>query len=199
VLATKLADLTGSGKTEAGLLLTDGRLLVFQDAGTNQGWKKVIDRKLNVTAPQAAVFGTFTGADKPGVVVVEEKSISCHPISADEPDADFTRLTGEDLLKMRGFAGGIKNGAITPIDINGDGRTDLLITADGAAMVLVNRGFGAFLPDTDAGAELTQALAKATPAPLSSLRACAVEKRDPKAANDLLLINEQGGLFLAGN
>jgi hypothetical protein len=199
VIACTLADLKFGSKVDAGFLLGDGRLLVFHQ--TSAAWVKEVDRKLLPAGqtPESAVFGEFEEPGKVGLVVASEKSISLFPIKDDEPIADFTRLTGEDLLKMKGFAGGIKNGSITAIDINGDRRPDLFITADGAAMVLINRGFGAFLPDTDAGAELNLAVAKVWPASLGSFRTCAAAKNDAKTPEDLLLVTEEGQVLLAGN
>ena len=115
------------------------------------------------------------------------------------PAADFGRLTGDSLFKIKGFAGGLKNAVATPLDINGDHRPDLLITADGASMVLINRGFGTFLPDSDAGTELSSAVLKTLPASLSGIRARAAVSRGADAPDDLLLLSDDGHLFLASN
>jgi hypothetical protein len=70
---------------------------------------------------------------------------------------DDVRLTGarinqyHEAHKLNGF----KNPQLLPLDANGDGRQDLLLLDEGGNLLLLNRGFGAFLVDPDAAKALT--------------------------------------------
>ncbi|HET6246352.1 MAG TPA: VCBS repeat-containing protein [Tepidisphaeraceae bacterium] len=200
VLAAALADFTGGKKNDAALFLSDGRLLVFKNDGqTASAWPKAVDRKPAIASDpvQSAAFGNFSG-EGPGLVLVQEKAITLFPVTG-EGSADFTRLTGDTLARTKGLSGGLKNALATPIDINGDHRPDLLLTADGANMILINRGFGTYLPDSDAGADLNAAVLKVIPASLSSIHVRAAISKGGNLPDDLLLLSDDGHLFLAGN
>ena len=163
VLASSLGDFTGAGKIDAALLLNDGRLLVFKNAG-QAAWAKEVDRKLIAAGPlpQAAVFGEFAEGGTLAVIIAQDNALTRFPVKSDEPPADFARLTGGALDKFKGFAGGLKNATLTRLDVNGDHRPDLLLTIDGASLVLANRGFGAFFPDPDAAADFNARWRKGT-------------------------------------
>src|SRR5205823_879937 len=67
---------------------------------------------------------------------------------------DFERLTGEKLASQPAFGQPTKAASAVVLDVNGDGRPDVIVVGDGGNVVLVNRGFGAFLVDPDAGRPL---------------------------------------------
>lgn len=201
VLASSLADFTGGGKPDAALVLSDGRLLVFKNGGPSAAWTKEIDRKLTTSgaAPQAAVFGDFSGDGRQSVILTQDNALTRFTVKGDEPPADFMRLTGDALEKIKGFASGLKNASVTVIDLNGDHRPDLLITIDGATMVVIDRGFGTFLPDPDAGADFNTAGGKGLPLPLNAFHARAAVSSGGNGPDDLLVLSDEGRLFLVSN
>ncbi|HWE04071.1 MAG TPA: VCBS repeat-containing protein [Tepidisphaeraceae bacterium] len=186
----------GDGKTAAAaLLLNDGRLLLFKHpAGAGEAWVKSLDRKIGDAAnvPRSAAFGDFSGDGTLSALVLDDKTIVRYSLTPGAPPDDFARLTGDPLDQVvKSFAQGMNNAVVTPIDINGDKRPDLLISSDAAALVLINRGFGAFLVDRDAGAALSApgvnvALAKAR---------CGVH--GGAGGNDALLILTDDGKLLS--
>ncbi len=204
VVASTLADISGGGKRDAALLLSDGQLVVFKNPGAaSPVWPKLQSRKLAIAEkPEAAVFNDFAGEGKPSVLVVSKKSVATFPVEAKGGGAveptDFGRLTGDVLDRIKGFADGINHPAVTLLDVNGDHRPDLLITGDSAAMFMINRGFGAYLPDSDAGVELIAALAKAIPGDeaKSGVRAAV---KNANGSDDLLVLLDNGRLFIVGN
>ena len=98
-MASTLGDLTGNGKVEAGILLTDGHLLVFQaGADPTAAWTKAIDRKLALgkSRPLAACFGNFLGEKEQAVVVLLKDEVLAFPVKNGKHHlAGFVRLTGQ--------------------------------------------------------------------------------------------------------
>ncbi|HZK82704.1 MAG TPA: hypothetical protein VFC46_16590, partial [Humisphaera sp.] len=181
---------------DAAFLLDDGRMLLLKNPGhAGETWAKVAERKVGEgpAIPRAAVFGDFSCDGKPGAIILNDKTISRVSMIAAAPADDFARLTGEPLDQVvKAFAIGMKNPVITRIDINGDNRPDLIISSDDAALVLINRGFGAFLIDKDAGA----ALAAPGAISLANARARCAIHRGGGGGDDLLILSEDGKLFL---
>jgi hypothetical protein len=170
--------------------------LVFQaSADPATAWSKTIDRKLPVgSSPlNTACFGNFLGENRLTAVVVRDREILAFPVVGDGTAAGFARLTGQALERTKGFDSGLTNPAITPIDVNKDHRPDLLVTCDGGAMLLVNRGFGVFFPDTDAGA-LLNAAGKIPGISLSSNRARSAITV-PGESDSLLVVTDTGNLI----
>jgi hypothetical protein len=199
-IAVSFHTFTDVGPLDAAMLLSDGRLVVFRYDTPIGPWVKKIDRKLALSggAPLAAVFGDFTGNRDGDVLIAQEKALTRFDLKGDEAGSDFYRLTGDMLEKIKGFAGGLKSAAITRIDINADHRSDLLITADGASMLLINRGFGAFLPDPDATSDFNAAGGKGLPFPLSAALA-RTATHSGNGSDDLLVLADDGRLFLVSN
>jgi hypothetical protein len=194
-LAVGLVVSAGNKAPDAALLFDDGRTLLFKNPGhAGQPWAKAAERKSDgAAAAKTAAFGDFSGDGKPSEIVLGEKSISRLSMTADVPADDFARLTGEPLDQVvKAFAAGMKNPAITRIDINGDNRPDLVISSTDAALVLINRGFGAFLVDKDAGA----ALGALAAIPLANARARCAMHRPGGKGDDLLILSDEGKLFL---
>ncbi|MDB5301929.1 MAG: hypothetical protein JWO87_3592 [Phycisphaerales bacterium] len=200
IVAEALVDVTDDKKADAVLLLADGRLLTFENPGApGQPWPKKQEKKLALSgpAPLAAAFGDWSSNGKLSVLIATETAIALFPVNGDDPPADFERLTGDPLTTVKPFGGGLKNPVFTALDINGDKRPDLLITAEGGVASLVNRGFGAFLADPDAGADLTAE--HGLPVNLSTARARAAIDSREDGTQDLLVLADDGRLFLVTN
>ncbi|HWE96529.1 MAG TPA: VCBS repeat-containing protein [Tepidisphaeraceae bacterium] len=199
IVAEALADVTGDGKPDAVVLLADGRLLTFENPGApGKPWPKRPEKKIAAASPPlAAAFGDWAGDGKLSVLIATESTITLHPVTGDAPPADFDRLTGDPLSSVKPFAQGLKNPAFTVLDINGDKRPDLLLTTTDGVASLVNRGFATFLCDPDAGADLTPE--KGLPIPITTARARTAINARHEAADDLLILANDGRLFLIGN
>ncbi len=197
VLASSLGNFTGGGKVDAALLLTDGRLLVYKNGGA--AWAKEVDRKLIASGtPQAAVFGDFAGDGKATVVIAMEKDLLRFNVAGESPANDFARLTGDALDRIKGFDNGLKSASLTRIDVNGDHRPELLISVNGATLVLVNRGFGTFLPDPEAAVDFNSG-GKILPFAISEARARVAVSAGAEGPEDLLVLSHEGKLFLVKN
>ncbi len=179
---------------DAAFLLDDGRLLLLKNPGrANEPWPKLIERKIADagSAPQAAAFGDFSSDGAPGAVVLTSNAILRFPLTADGAPSDFAHLTGNPLDEVvKPFVARMKNPVITTIDINGDKRTDLVISTDEATLLLINRGFGALLADKEAGAALA---ASGGSVPLAAVKTrCAMHGA---SGDDLLILTDDGKLF----
>jgi hypothetical protein len=197
----------GDAKPDAVAVLGDGQLVTSTNLGTTDGaWTKGAARKLAEGAtPLAAAFGDWGDNGKPHVIVVTEKAVTRHSVDADGggTPADFERLAGERLADQRGFADGTKAAAAGVLDLNGDGRKDVLVLGDGGGFVLVNRGFGAFLADLDPGKVLTgQGGAPGDkPPPFKATPATAWAAADVQGdgTDDVLVLADDGRLFAVDN
>jgi hypothetical protein len=104
----------------------------------------------------ATALGNFGDTDDVYQIEVVKEGVKRAKHSAKEIAADGVRLTGGNITeyhteqKTKGFV----NFQCTAIDANGDGKDDLFIRADGGNLLLINRGFGAFLVDRDSGSTL---------------------------------------------
>jgi FG-GAP-like repeat len=200
IVAEALADATDHKKPDATVLLSDGRLLTFENPGApGQPWPKKQEKMLTSqgTAPLAAAFADWASNGKLSVLIATDATITLYPVNGDDSPIDFERLVGEPISSVKAFDKGLKNPAFTTLDINGDKRPDLLITADGGVASLVNRGFGAFLSDPDAGADLTAE--RGLSVNISATRARAAVDTRGDGTNDLLVLADDGRLFLVSN
>ena len=157
--ALALADATGDGNADAVALTPDGRLAVWQSPGKVSGpWKKLPPRQLGTgqKAPLAAAFAPDWGdTGKLHVMAVGRRGPIRWALDADGgPPADMLRLTGAKLNVSKGPGKAAAVVAAVAMDINGDGRLDyLILTGDkSGGWMLVNRGFGAFIVNPEAGA-----------------------------------------------
>jgi hypothetical protein len=203
VVAESLIDINGDAKPDAVVLLADGRLLTFTNLGLpDQPWTKGTPRKLTQAAPPlAAVFGDFGDNGKPHAIVVTPGGITRHPIDADagSAPADFERLTGERLASQKGFAEPLKDAGAAVLDLNGDKRPDVIVVTDTGNLVLVNRGFGAFLIDPDAGRPLAAEGDKPLPAKITPATAWAAADLAGDGTDDVLVLTEDGRLLSIDN
>lgn len=206
VVAEGLIDVNGDAKPDAVVVLADGQLLTFANLGLpDQPWAKGPARKaVEAGTPLAAVFGDFGDNGKPHALVVTDAAVVRVPLDPAAGSAgDFERLTGEKLSSQPGFDAPTKAASAGVMDVNGDGRADVVVVGDGGNVVLVNRGFGTFLIDPDAGRPLLgpdgkagdKALAfKVTP---TSAWAGADVKGD--GTDEVLVLADDGRLFVVDN
>jgi len=100
--------------------------------------------------PLAAAIDSFGPGGELSAIVVRKASIVREHLDAraDQPvrSDPLTRLTGDEtkVYFPESAAGGIEAAIAASIDINGDGRRDVFIATPAAAVVLINRGYGAF-------------------------------------------------------
>lgn len=188
VIAISVADLTGTGQPVILTLKKTGQLDLYETPANPVPSKTIQLWKDNTTASVAA-FGNFGEDEKLCVIVIKDENIERYSLDGSAP-ADFLRLTGERLATYHKDQPKWLTGATAaPVDINNDGKTDLLINTSAGSMLLVNRGYGAFFIDqdvakilkTDAGAPLITAKSLWT--------AIDVDGDD---LDDLLIINESG-------
>ena len=157
LLAVALADINADGRPDALLLTETGRLFMYENPGKpNIPWVAQKPRQLwsEKASPLAAHFGNWGDTGKLHVLVIDTNDVTRYALHEDGgPPADYTRLTGRPR-EARYFP--IKDyAASAPIDLNGgDGRLDLFIstrTGKPRDLCLMNRGYGAFWPNNEAG------------------------------------------------
>jgi hypothetical protein len=206
IVAEGLIDINGDAKPDAVVLLADGQLLTFTNLGLpDQSWTKAPARKaVDAGTPLAAVFGDFGDNGKAHALVVTDAAVVRVPL---DPEAgaggDFERLTGEKLANQPGFDGPTKAAGAGVLDVNGDGRADVIVVGDGGDVVLVNRGLGAFLIDPDAGRPLLgpegKAGDKALPFKVTPGTAWAGADVKGDGTDDVLVLTDDGRLFVVDN
>lgn len=201
-LAAALVDVTGDKKADALFLLAGGTFLVFENPGApGQPWsqKSPVALWQEKEAALAAAFGDWGDNGKPHILVVRPGGIVRYALDADGgPPAGFERLTGEKTPHVVSPEG-LKNVVATTVDVNGDRRPDFLLVADGGTLVLVNRGFGAFLDALDGGSALVAAPDRPVPFKLSPATPVAAADLHGDAVDDLLILAPDGRLFEADN
>lgn len=153
-LAAALADLTGDQKPDALLLSANGELRVFENpAAPDKPWPPRETKTLwkDAEAPAYAAFGDWGDTGKLHVVAVSAAGIVRYALDPDGgPPADLLRLTGVDLRKNPKYRDGLKNVRAVALHMDDDRRLDLFAVCDTGALLLVNRGLGAFLLDDNA-------------------------------------------------
>ena len=151
ILTAGLLDVTGDGRPDAIFLERNGKLQVFENPGLQgTGWKRLPVKNLwneGEDAEAASLSPDFGDTGKPHVMVVRPSGLTRYALAADGgPPASFERLTSEPLgvyNQMKNLSRWNVLGAV-PLDINGDGRKDLVVILDRDGPTLVNRGFGTF-------------------------------------------------------
>jgi len=201
-LAAALADVTGDKKADALFLLAGGTVLIFENPGApGQPWsqKSPVALWQEKEAALAAAFGDWGDNGRPHVLAVRPGGIVRYALDADGgPPAGFERLTGEKTPHVVSPEG-LKNVVATAVDVNGDRRPDFLLVAEGGTLVLVNRGFGAFLDALDGGSALVATPDRPVPFKLSPATPVAAADLHGDAIDDLLILAPDGRLFEADN
>jgi len=145
-------------RMKAYFLSASGRLQVFKNSDDEgKVWAAEPVRRLwsSGSPAIAAEFGNFGDDSRTHVLAVRESGVMRYSLSSDGQTADFERLTGVNLKKYyERYAEGFKNPLVRALDVNGDRRRDLLIICDTGGMLMVNRGYGAFLCDYDSGGQI---------------------------------------------
>jgi hypothetical protein len=149
VLTVAVAVVDGKGPRVV-CLRKDGQVLNSEGAPMKQLWS-------DPTPATAAAIGNFGEDDKPHAIVIKNNQILRYPLDASSPPADFLRLTGERLTTYaRDNPDYLANATAHPLDANGDGRTDCLLTTATGPLLLINRGHGAFFIENDLAKTLPQ-------------------------------------------
>jgi hypothetical protein len=208
-LAAALADVNADGRADAILLAASGELRVYENPGHTDGpWKALPARTIwtGGQPPAAATIGDFGDDSRPYILAVWPGRVVRYGIAADSPaSAEYEQMTGEPLTKYhKSYKDGMKNILATPIDINGDGRRDLFILADGGGLMMVNRGYGAFLVDPAAGGEVLSGDVgggdrRKLPFTLTPRTPWTPADVDGDKCEDLLILTPEGVLYQVSN
>lgn len=161
-LAGALVDVDGDGRIDAAVLGRDGRLAVLRSADGGAKWTagKVL-RLWKDTAPAVhAALGDFGDDGRPCAMVLHEDGPVRYALSENDPPADFTRLTGERLSAYDRNERGFRDAVAAAADVTGDGRSDYLIVTREFALLLLNRGGGAFFASAQGAHHLCAGAAK---------------------------------------
>lgn len=201
-LAAALADVTGDRRPDVVILLKTASLVTRQNPGApDKPWTQAA-RNLGERAdqPLAAAFSNDWGDNAElHALVVRANRITRYPVGpAGGPPADLPRLTGlnptldaalPDKPHTLLFA--------TPIDSNGDRRTDLLILTEAGASLLINRGFGAFFHSTTIHSVFSVSDEKPLPFKLApGILAASGRPQAPDCPRQrLLVLTQEGRLF----
>jgi hypothetical protein len=151
-------------------------------------------------AALAWTIGDFGEAGQATRLVTRPRGIFREsPESTKTPIDEFERITGDALsIYPFGFDKGIDWAAMTSIDINGDGKRDVVVMTASSGAVLVNRGYGAFfvianLPRLMVGAD------KPLPFKLGPGTFLAGADVDGDGRDDLLVVNAEGQVWAVLN
>jgi hypothetical protein len=203
-LASALADVNADGRPDAILLAASGELRVYENPGNPDGpWKALPARTVwtGGEAPAAATIGDFGDDSRPHILAVWPGRVARFGIAADSPaSAEYEQMTGEPLTKYhKSYKDGLKNILATAIDINGDGRRDLFILADGGGLMMINRGYGVFLVDPAAGGEVVSGDRRKVPFTLTPRTPWTPADPDGDKCEDLLILTPEGILYQVSN
>jgi hypothetical protein len=148
------------------------------------------------TPASAAAFGNFgEDADKLYAVVVKDDNIYRYGLDGQSPPADFTRMTGERVTTYhKDNPKWLAGATAAALDVNGDGKMDVLINAPAGAMLLINRGYGAFFVDVD----IDKALKDADGKPLIGVKSLwTAADVDADGLDDLIVVAPDTGAVTA--
>ena len=175
---------------------------------TDAPWKALPARTIwtDGHAPAAATIGDFGDDSRPHILAVWPGRVARFGIAADSPaSAEYEQMTGEPLTKYhKSYKDGLKNILATAIDINGDGRRDFFILADGGGLMMINRGYGAFMVDPAAGGQVAgtegvSAGRRKVPFTLTPRTPWTAADLDGDKCEDLLILTPEGILYQVSN
>ncbi|KKL08566.1 hypothetical protein LCGC14_2574590, partial [marine sediment metagenome] len=197
-------DATGDGKPDAIFLAANGELRVFENPGAlHRPWRAGPVRRLwqSPHVPATAAFGRWGDNGKPHVMVVRGNGCTRYALDPEGgPPADHERLTGKRLgAYHKTHRRGLKNILATPIDINGDGRRDLFVLAEGGGLLLVNRGLGTYLVDPKASGAVTSHGRHRVPFKLTPTTPWTAADMHGDRFEELLILTADGRLYEIGN
>ncbi len=206
-LAAALADVNADGRADAIILAASGELRVYENPGnTNGPWKALPPRMVwtGGEAPAFATIGDFGDDARPYILAIWPGRAARLGIAADSPaSTKYEAMTGEPLTKHhKAYKDGLTNIQAAQIDVNGDGRRDLFIQADGGGLMMINRGYGAFMVDPGGGGDAFGGKAgdsRKLPFTLTPQTPWTSADLDGDKCEDLLILTPDGALYQVSN
>ena len=204
-LGAALADVSGDQKPDALLLTAHGELRIYENPGSaDKPWPlretKMLWNDTEAAEKACAAFGDWGDNGKLCVMVVSKSSIVRYALDAGGgPPADLVRLTGVDIRKNAKYRNGLNNVLAAALHMSESPRPDLFAVCDTGALLLVNRGFGAFLLDDNAGGPLTPGAKDPPPLALSPSTPWTAADLHGHGVDDLLVLGEDGTLYELDN
>lgn len=204
ITANQTSPYSSRRRARAYFLSSSGRLQLFERLlSGDKGWTAAPVKQLwPADSPAtAAEFGNFGDSSGACVLAVRPDGVMRYPLDSDKaPQADFERLTGVNLKKYyERYAEGFRNPLAIGLDVNGDRRRDLLIVCDTGGMLMVNRGYGAFLCDYDSGGEIAPHPKKPPKLKLTAQTPWTAVDLHRDGQDDLLILTADGTLYEASN
>ncbi len=175
----------------------DGKDVVHLTRTGEQRRNQGVLRLWPATSPASnAVIGNFGGDKKQYVLVVRESGITRYGLDGKAPSADFERLTGVHLQRYyERYRKGLGSPRVLKLDVNGDQRDDALVVCETGGLLLINRGYGAFLVDYKAAGAIAPRKRDGKAFCLRKDMAWAAADVDGDGSDDLVILTAKGELL----